>query len=482
MEMSISFKTGTQMTNLKHNNRDLTESEYKQPAHQHIQRENTHYNIIVKQEDLDDVYKREFGEALKNYNAKQRRADRKIKDYKSHVYHSKTLDLQREFIVALGAKEDWDELPTQDKLIAGQKIAEYIQEFEIRHPQLRVFNAIVHLDEAGAPHAHFNVVPVATGYKNGLEKQPSFSKALTQEGNILKGKAQYKAFREKEIRHLEQKLKELGHTRKLVGKNNIKDMNEYKKLMRDFEAVEKELDDKYLDEYSKLHELQNEKFVMETMTIPKIESQIDEKQSEMEEIDLELEKKKGLSEELSEKLKKQKDGYEHNKSVLQKQKEKIKKISRFEVQDYHSQKESQELIQELESAIPKRFGGTFSFSRDFVDRLKIFVTTIVDKLNQARSQNNLLQHTVEELMIKQQDLTKKNQNLADYTTELKTENNNLKEENKSLKASKTLLEDIEEVITEKEANSLNKRLEGLRETREASRRRYNPNHSKGRSI
>lgn len=480
--MSISFKTGTQMTNLKHNNRDLTESEYKQPAHQHIQRENTQYNIIVKQESLDDVYEKEFGQALKNYNEKQRRADRKIKDYKSHVYHSKTLDLQREFIVALGAKEDWDTLSAQDKLIAGEKIAEYIQEFEVRHPQLKVFNAVVHLDEAGAPHAHFNIVPVATGYKNGLEKQPSFSKALTQEGNILKGKAQYKAFREKEIGYLEQKLKELGHTRKLVGKNNIKDMNEYKRLMEDFKEAEKELDNKYLDEYSELHELENKKFVMETMTIPKLENQIDEKQSEIEQAELELKDKKGLLKELSEKLKKQKDGYEHNKSVLQKQREKIEKLSDYDVQDYQSQKESEELVQALEVATPKRFGGNFVFSRDFVARLKTFVTTIVERMNQARSQNNLLRNHIEKLNFEKRQLTQQNQTLSENVFKVKQENKKLREENKELRDSKSLLEDVQEVITDKEVDSLNKRLGEFRRAREASRGWNEPRRSKGRSI
>lgn len=65
---------------------------------------------------------------------------------------------------------------------------------------------------------------------------------------------------------------------------------------------------------------------------------------------------------------------------------------------------------------------------------------------------------------------------------LETENQNLRQENKELKVSKKLLEDIQEVITEKEVNSLNKRLDELRESRMASRRRYEPERSKGRSI
>ena len=49
-----------------------------------------------------------------------------------------------------------------------------------------------------------------------------------------------------------------------------------------------------------------------------------------------------------------------------------------------------------------------------------------------------------------------------------------------LKVSKNLLDDLSEVITEKEATSLNKRLEDLRQTRELSRKRHEP--TKGRSI
>lgn len=244
--MSISFTTGTGMTNLKHNNRELTEKEFNEPAHKHIKRDLSQNNIVIKQENLDEVYKREFGDALEKYNAKQKRKDRIITDYKNHVYHSKSLDLQREFIVGLGKKSDWDNLSLEMKQQAGEKIAEYIQEFEVRHPQLKVFNAVVHLDEAGAPHAHFNVVPVATGYKNGLEKQPSFSKALYQEGNHAKGRGQYREFRKEEVAKLEEKLKELGYDRKLVGTNNIKDMHEYKEIVG---QANKELDEKLVSKY-----------------------------------------------------------------------------------------------------------------------------------------------------------------------------------------------------------------------------------------
>ena len=96
---------------------------------------------------------------------------------------------------------------------------------------MTIYNAIVHLDEAGAPHAHFNVVPTATGYKNGLALQPSFRKALEQEGFGLSGREQFKAFRDAEIHRLHEFVHEIGIDRKAGQTNDIKDMREYKEAM-----------------------------------------------------------------------------------------------------------------------------------------------------------------------------------------------------------------------------------------------------------
>ncbi|WP_205731223.1 plasmid recombination protein, partial [Escherichia coli] len=130
------------------------------------------------------------------YNAKQKRKDRMISDYYQHVKKSKTLDLQREFIVGIGNKQDWDRLKPGGKKIVGKLLAAYIEEFQNRHPHLYIYNAAVHLDEKGHPHAHFNIVPLATGYKNGLSIQHSFKKALQNEGYREQGRHQLKAFKD----------------------------------------------------------------------------------------------------------------------------------------------------------------------------------------------------------------------------------------------------------------------------------------------
>lgn len=220
------------MTSIKHNNRDLTEEEYLEVQHRHIDQSKAGDNIYIKQENLKEVYQKLFGQSLADYNAKQKRKDRVIEDYYQHVKKSKTLDLQREFIVGIGNKQDWDGLKAEGKKIVGQMLATYVEEFQKRHPNLYIYNAAVHLDEKGHPHAHFNVVPLATGYKNGLAIQPSFKKALQNAGYREKGRHQLKAFKDGEVKVLEGMLKQLGVKRKLIGTNDIKDMHEYKTMIR----------------------------------------------------------------------------------------------------------------------------------------------------------------------------------------------------------------------------------------------------------
>lgn len=229
--MTLSFKTNPRQTNIQHNNRELTEKEFRSDAHKHIKREKSKYNIQIFKRDIKDVYHELFDDALSAYNAKQKRKDRKIDDYYKHVQKSKNLDLQREFIVTVGNKADWEKLSFEEKQEVGEALASYVRDFNERHDNMTIYNAIVHLDESGAPHAHFNVVPTATGYKNGLAVQPSFRKALEQEGFGPSGRKQFKAFRDAEIHRLHEFVHEIGIDRKAGQTNDIKDMREYKDAM-----------------------------------------------------------------------------------------------------------------------------------------------------------------------------------------------------------------------------------------------------------
>ena len=257
--MTLSFKTNPKQTNIRHNNRELTEKEFKSDAHKHIQREKSKYNIQIFKRDIKDVYHELFDDALNAYNAKQKRKDRKIDDYYKHVQKSKNLDLQREFIVAVGNKADWERLSFEEKQEVGEALKRYVIDFNERHDNMTIYNAIVHLDESGAPHAHFNVVPTATGYKNGLAVQPSFRKALEQEGFGPSGREQLKAFRDAEVHRLHEFVHEIGIDRKAGQTNDIKDMREYKDAMEYIEnrksnqIVKMQREEKAHEE--KMHEL-----------------------------------------------------------------------------------------------------------------------------------------------------------------------------------------------------------------------------------
>lgn len=257
--MTLSFKTNPRQTNIRHNNRELTEKEFRSDAHKHIQREKSKYNIQIFKRDIKDVYHELFDDALNAYNAKQKRKDRKIDDYYKHVQKSKNLDLQREFIVAVGNKADWERLSFEEKQEVGEALKRYVIDFNERHDNMTIYNAIVHLDESGAPHAHFNVVPTATGYKNGLAVQPSFRKALEQEGFGPSGREQLKAFRDAEVHRLHEFVHEIGIDRKAGQTNDIKDMREYKDAMEYIEnrksnqIVKMQREEKAHEE--KMHEL-----------------------------------------------------------------------------------------------------------------------------------------------------------------------------------------------------------------------------------
>ena len=257
--MTLSFKTNPRQTNIRHNNRELTEKEFRSDAHKHIQREKSKYNTQIFKRDIKDVYHELFDDALNTYNAKQKRKDRKIDDYYKHVQKSKNLDLQREFIVAVGNKADWERLSFEEKQEVGEALKRYVIDFNERHDNMTIYNAIVHLDESGAPHAHFNVVPTATGYKNGLAVQPSFRKALEQEGFGPSGREQLKAFRDAEVHRLHEFVHEIGIDRKAGQTNDIKDMREYKDAMEYIEnrksnqIVKMQREEKAHEE--KMHEL-----------------------------------------------------------------------------------------------------------------------------------------------------------------------------------------------------------------------------------
>ncbi len=140
----------------------------------------THLNIDYCNENIKKVYHELFDDALKKYNDKQTRADRKIEDYYEKIRNSKQEKPFHELILQIGDKENMS-AESENGVFARQILDEYYRGFQERNPQLKVFSAHLHMDEA-TPHLHIDFVPFTTGSKRGLETRVSLKQALAAQG------------------------------------------------------------------------------------------------------------------------------------------------------------------------------------------------------------------------------------------------------------------------------------------------------------
>lgn len=140
----------------------------------------THLNIDYCNENIKKVYHELFDEALKRYNNKQTRADRRIENYYEKIRNSKQEKPFHELILQIGDKENMS-AESENGELARQILDEYYRGFQERNPQLKVFSAHLHMDEA-TPHLHIDFVPFTTGSKRGLDTRVSLKQALAAQG------------------------------------------------------------------------------------------------------------------------------------------------------------------------------------------------------------------------------------------------------------------------------------------------------------
>ena len=142
--------------------------------------ERSHLNITYCQENIKAVYHELFDEALERYNAKQTRADRRIEDYYEKIRSGKQEKPFHEIILQVGNRDDMS-ADSEEGQLAAAVLDEYMKGFQERNPQLHVFSAHLHMDEA-TPHLHIDFVPFTTGSKRGLDTRVSLKQALAAQG------------------------------------------------------------------------------------------------------------------------------------------------------------------------------------------------------------------------------------------------------------------------------------------------------------
>ena len=170
MQRTISAMVGKGSVN--HNSRKFKAA--------NVDAERSHLNIEYCNENIRDVYHKLFDTAQEEYNARQTRADRRIKDYYEKIRSGKQEKPFHELIMQIGDMKTMSATGEYAEL-ARDILDEYFQGFQERNPNLYVFSSHVHMDEA-TPHIHIDFVPFITGSKRGLETRVSLKQALAAQG------------------------------------------------------------------------------------------------------------------------------------------------------------------------------------------------------------------------------------------------------------------------------------------------------------
>lgn len=154
----------------------------------HIRADGTYE--IWKDESPQEAYKRIFGKAVEEYNAKQPREDRKIRSYYKKICDDKKKHPVYEMIIGIYGKDE-EGNPICSKQDSKIIMKTFVDTWSDRNPNLELIGAYYHddeADEASGAHVHIDYIPVSSGYSSGLSIQSSISKALQQQGFVRQEK------------------------------------------------------------------------------------------------------------------------------------------------------------------------------------------------------------------------------------------------------------------------------------------------------
>ena len=154
---------------------------------ENVDPERSHLNIEYCYTPIEQAYHELFDEALTAFNAKQKRKDRCIENYYEKIRDGKQEKPFYEVIFQIGNAEDMSSTGKNGEL-ARTILDKFMRSFQERNPNLHVFSAHLHMDEA-TPHLHIDFIPFTTGSKRGLSTRVSLKQALADQGIIGEGRS-----------------------------------------------------------------------------------------------------------------------------------------------------------------------------------------------------------------------------------------------------------------------------------------------------
>jgi len=183
-KLSVSFtlgKASARKANIEHNNREFISN--------NVDVSRLADNVTYIRQDIQEAYEDLFGEALREYNEKQTRKDRKIHDYFQHIQDDKRRETHFEIVVQFGDSYNTP-VGSENGKLAVKMLDKYMREFQQRNPRLHIVNSTLHADES-CPHLHIDFIPFYTqGKEKGLSKGVSLRAALEEQGFTNQNKKQ----------------------------------------------------------------------------------------------------------------------------------------------------------------------------------------------------------------------------------------------------------------------------------------------------
>ena len=326
-------------------------------------------NDIVN--DVKDLYKQEFENARIEYNNKQTRDDRKIKDYFYKISDDTKHDLACEIIIELGDMHFWKDKSQEEKYKIVEVFTEQVEDLENIVPEFKVANATIHFDES-SPHLHIVGIAIKEDCKTGMTKQVGKTTVFTKESlKVIQDKMREDCIKSyNNTYNLNEKLKE-----KQKGRNkdiSLKDMeifNETKNKLRE-----------------NINELKNEVKNLED-TKNDISNEVDNLSNEKKSITQEIDKKKSLNRKVILK----------DKATLLKENEELREQLSYE-------RNQRYLYENWYNDLKDKTDYLINNIKKVIDKVPAFIKTIVDRLfgSQGMNLNFFIQQYDEEYKMKQE--------------------------------------------------------------------------------
>lgn len=193
-------------------------------------------NDLVK--DTKKFYNDFFKNALDEYNSKQKRSDRKIKNYFNHVCDDVQKHIAVECIIQVGGYDFWEDKNLDERKKMTPIFKTQIEKLQKELPNFKIINAVIHYDEA-CPHVQLVGVPIKENCKRGLAVQVSKTSNFNKESlEVLQAKMREdieKQMQDIYGKEIDLKPKEKGRNQDLARETYIK--------QQELEKLQEEIDD-----------------------------------------------------------------------------------------------------------------------------------------------------------------------------------------------------------------------------------------------